>query len=59
MAVVLNPLVKWAQDRDLVYLTVEISDAVINCLEIDEKKMRFEGITQTRVFVKWICSFSS
>jgi hypothetical protein len=50
MAVVLNPLVKWAQNRNLVYLTVELSDVVVNSLEIQEKTLKFEG-TKTRGFV--------
>ena len=48
MSVVLTPLVKWAQDRNLVYLTVQVSDAVVNSLEIEEKSVRFKG-TKTRV----------
>ncbi|CAB4011943.1 very-long-chain (3R)-3-hydroxyacyl-dehydratase-like, partial [Paramuricea clavata] len=43
MAVVLNPLVKWAQDRNQVYLTVELSDVVVNSLQIQEKTLKFEG----------------
>ncbi len=50
MAVVLNPLVKWAQDRNLIYLTVELSDAVVNSLEIEEKTLKFQG-TKARGFV--------
>ncbi|XP_028399174.1 very-long-chain (3R)-3-hydroxyacyl-CoA dehydratase-like [Dendronephthya gigantea] len=43
MSVVLNPLVKWAQDRNLVHLTIELSDAVVNSLEIEERGLKFQG----------------
>ena len=43
MSLVLNPLVKWAEDRNLVYLTIELSDAVVDTLEIEEKTLKFQG----------------
>ena len=43
MSIVLNPLVKWAEDRDLVFLTIELSDAVVDTLEIEEKELKFQG----------------
>ena len=43
MAVALNPLVKWAQDRNELFLTVELSDAVINSLDVEEKTLKFQG----------------
>ena len=43
MAVALNPLVKWAQDRNELFLTVELSDAVINNLDVEEKTLKFQG----------------
>ena len=47
MAVALNPLVKWAQNRNELFLTVELSDAVINNLDVEEKTLKFQG-TKTR-----------
>ena len=47
MAVALNPLVKWAQDRHFVYLTVELSDAIVDNLQIDEESLNFEGMIYT------------
>ena len=43
MAVALNPLVKWAQDRNELFLTVELSDAVIKNLDVEEKTLKFQG----------------
>ena len=43
MSIVLSPLVKWAQDRRVLYLTVEISNGVVKKLEIGEKTLNFQG----------------
>ncbi|XP_046839306.1 very-long-chain (3R)-3-hydroxyacyl-CoA dehydratase 3-like [Xenia sp. Carnegie-2017] len=43
MSIVLNPFVKWAQDRNAVYLTAELSNAVVNVLDVQEKSLNFEA----------------
>jgi hypothetical protein len=49
MAVALTPLVKWAQDREQLYLTVELSDAVANNLDVEEKTLKFEGTNHVHI----------
>ena len=54
MSIVLNPLVKWAQDRNLVHLTIEICDAAVNSLEIEERGLKFQGMINT--WVLYMCT---
>ena len=50
MSIVLSPLVKWAQDRRVLYLTVEISNGVVKKLEIGEKTLNFQGKPLCTIF---------
>lgn len=55
MSVSLNPLVKWAQDRNLLYLTVEITSCVINKLEIGNNNLKFQGEVVHAFTRTWYC----